>query len=254
MTKYVDIPKEASGGTPGSGDVVGPASSVNNEIVLFSGTTGKLIKRATGTGVVKATSGVYSTGSISLTSEVTGVLPIANGGTNSSTALNNNRIIISSAGSLTEAAAITANRALASNVSGIPTASTTTDTELGFLSGVTSSVQTQLNTLTTTVNTKVTKVASTDNAVVRFDGTTGDIQNSGVLIADDDSVTIPSSLSVTGSASFILFPSLTTTERNALIPAAGMVIYNSTVNTYQGYVAGSINDWVDMLGWGAPTG
>ena len=42
------------------GDVDGPASSVDNEIVLFDGTTGKLIKAATGTGIVSATAGVYS--------------------------------------------------------------------------------------------------------------------------------------------------------------------------------------------------
>lgn len=81
----------------------------------------------------------------SLSSGFIGVLPIANGGTNSSTALNNNRNIISSGGAIVESAAITANRALASNSSGIPVASTTTDTELGFVSGVTSSIQTQLN-------------------------------------------------------------------------------------------------------------
>lgn len=46
----------------GSGDVAGPASSVANEIVLFDGTTGKLIKSATTTGMVKATSGVISAG------------------------------------------------------------------------------------------------------------------------------------------------------------------------------------------------
>lgn len=77
--------------------------------------------------------------------QVTGVLPVANGGTNSSTALNNNRIIQSSGGAIVESAAITANRALASNASGIPVASAVTDTELGYLSGVTSAVQTQLN-------------------------------------------------------------------------------------------------------------
>lgn len=33
-----------SGGGSGTGDVVGPASSVNNQVVLFSGTTGKLLK------------------------------------------------------------------------------------------------------------------------------------------------------------------------------------------------------------------
>jgi hypothetical protein len=44
----------------GTGDVVGPSSSVDNEIALFSGTGGKTIKRATTTGILKATSGVIA--------------------------------------------------------------------------------------------------------------------------------------------------------------------------------------------------
>jgi len=44
----------------GAGDVSGPASSVDSEIVLFDSTTGKLIKRATITGIIKAASGVAS--------------------------------------------------------------------------------------------------------------------------------------------------------------------------------------------------
>ena len=44
----------------GSGDVVGPSSSVDSELALFDSTTGKLIKRASLTGLVKATSGVAS--------------------------------------------------------------------------------------------------------------------------------------------------------------------------------------------------
>lgn len=44
----------------GAGDVIGPASSVDSEIALFSSTTGKLLKRASLTGLVKATSGVAS--------------------------------------------------------------------------------------------------------------------------------------------------------------------------------------------------
>lgn len=47
-------------GTNGTGDVNGPASSVDSEIALFSGTTGKLLKRATITGLVKAAAGVAS--------------------------------------------------------------------------------------------------------------------------------------------------------------------------------------------------
>ena len=44
----------------GGGDVTGPASSVDSEIALFSSTTGKVIKRASTTGLLKATSGVLS--------------------------------------------------------------------------------------------------------------------------------------------------------------------------------------------------
>lgn len=44
----------------GTGDVVGPSSSVDGEIALFDSTTGKLLKRASTTGVLKATSGVIA--------------------------------------------------------------------------------------------------------------------------------------------------------------------------------------------------
>jgi len=50
----------SSGGGGGSGDVSGPASSVNNEVPLFSGTTGKLLKRATGTGWLRIVNGVLA--------------------------------------------------------------------------------------------------------------------------------------------------------------------------------------------------
>lgn len=45
-------------------------------------------------------------------------------------------------------------------------------------------------TVTNNIGTKVTKVASTDNAVVRFNGTTGEVQNSGVIIDDAGNVGI----------------------------------------------------------------
>ena len=41
-----------------------------------------------------------------------------------------------------------------------------------------------------TTDKMVPKVASTDNAVVRFDGTTGNVQNSGVVIDDNGNVGI----------------------------------------------------------------
>jgi len=43
---------------------------------------------------------------------------------------------------------------------------------------------------------------------------------------------------------FVQFGSLTTTERNALTPANGMVIYNSTDNKFQGYENGG---WANLI-------
>jgi len=45
----------------GTGDVTGQSSSVDSEIALFSSTTGKVIKRASNTGMLKAASGVIAT-------------------------------------------------------------------------------------------------------------------------------------------------------------------------------------------------
>jgi hypothetical protein len=70
---------------------------------------------------------------------------VGEGGTNSTAALSNNRVVVSSAGAMVEASAITASRALISDTNGLPTHSATTNTELGYLSGVTSALQTQLN-------------------------------------------------------------------------------------------------------------
>lgn len=56
-----------------------------------------------------------------------------------------NRVVVNDAsGVMSDAAAITAARALISDANGIPTHSAVTDTELGYVSGVTSSIQTQL--------------------------------------------------------------------------------------------------------------
>lgn len=46
--------------TVGSGDTVGPASSVDGVVTLFDSTTGKLLKQASGSGIAKLTSGVLS--------------------------------------------------------------------------------------------------------------------------------------------------------------------------------------------------
>lgn len=125
----------------GSGDVAGPASATDNAIARFDSTTGKLIKNSVG---ILSDAGALSGVTASTDILTSGTLPIARGGTNSGTALNNNRVMQSSAGAIIEASAITASRALVSDANGIPIAATTTTTELNYVNGVTSAIQTQL--------------------------------------------------------------------------------------------------------------
>lgn len=60
--------------------------------------------------------------------DVSGVLPVANGGTNSGTALNNNRIMVSSGGAIVEAAALTNGQLLIGSTSAAPVAANITQT------------------------------------------------------------------------------------------------------------------------------
>ena len=126
------------------------------------------------------------------------VLPIANGGTNSGVALSNNRVIQSSGGAIVEAAAITASRALVSDANGIPTQSATTSTELGYVSGVTSSIQTQLGTKANLSGAQMTGyfrravVALTDAANIATDVSLGNIFT--VTIAGNRTLSAPTNM------------------------------------------------------------
>lgn len=98
--------------------VDGPTSSVNNELVLFNGTTGKLIKSATGTGVAKVTSGVFSTGSVNISTgstEITGTLPYGSGGTNYNGGYTNGHVIIATGSRLQGLAGTSAGQVLGWN-------------------------------------------------------------------------------------------------------------------------------------------
>lgn len=82
---WVDL---TAGTGAGSGDVTGPASSVDSEIALFSSTTGKIIKRASTTGILKGTSGVLSAASAGTDYYAPGStdVAVADGGTGASSA------------------------------------------------------------------------------------------------------------------------------------------------------------------------
>jgi hypothetical protein len=197
------------GGGGGAGDVTGPASSADNAAARFDGLTGKIIQNS---GVI-----IDDSDNITVPSLSTSVAVVTNG-----------------------------SKQL--------TSSATTATELGYVSGVTSAIQTQLN-------AKVDEVASTDNAIVRFDSTGGAVQNSGVLIDDSNNVNTPASallgavgtpvtsaaLELRTTTGALLLTRLTTAQITALTAVNGMIVYNTTLDRFQGFFAGA---WGDLHGWG----
>ncbi len=140
-----------------------------------SSSSGTVTQVNTGAGLTGGP--ITTTGTISMTAPVT----IALGGTNSIAALSNNRVMKSSGGAIVEAAAITASKALASDANGIPVASTTTATELGYVAGVTSAIQTQLDSKQATLTIGNLTDAGTDGIVVT--GGTGSVIGSGTSLS-----------------------------------------------------------------------
>jgi hypothetical protein len=267
-------------GTPvGTGDVTGPASSVNAQIALFSGVTGKIIQAATTTGMVKASSGVIAaatagtdyvapggalgTPSSGTLTNATG-LPISTGvsglGTNVATALavnvgsagaivvNGGALGTPSSGTLTNATGLPVSTgisglgtgvatALAVNTGsagavvlfngalGTPSSGTLTNaTGLPLSTGITGTLGTSNGgTGRTTIGTALQYLrvnagatgleyatltagdvsgpaSSTDNAIVRFDSTTGKlIQNSAATITDTGQATFVGYVQVTAN-------------------------------------------------------
>jgi hypothetical protein len=111
------------------------SNHMHGTVTSYSGTTLIVdIKHNTG-------SGTYTLWSINL--DGTPVDAITGSGTA------NRLAYFTAAQVIDDAAAITASRALISDINGIPTHSATTSTELGYVSGVTSAIQTQLNTAST---------------------------------------------------------------------------------------------------------
>ena len=89
--------------------------------------SGLFANQGTGTTILHGNaSGNPSWGSVALGTDVSGTLPIANGGTNSSAALNNNRIMVSSGGAIAEANALTNGQLLIGSAGTAPMAANLT--------------------------------------------------------------------------------------------------------------------------------
>lgn len=169
----------SGGGGGGSGDVVGPASATDNAITRFDSTTGKLIQNSSAT--LDDSGNLVTNGNVTATGTV--------GGSNLSGSNTGDQNVFG-----------TISVSGQSNV----VADTTSDT-LTLAAGANIAITTDAGTDTVTI--AVTGMATgdvvgpgsaTDNAIARFDSTTGKlIQNSAATV--NDSGNIATSGTITGS-------------------------------------------------------
>lgn len=170
----------------GAGDVVGPASATDNGFARFDGTTGKLLK-------------------------------------DSPASITNADVVAAAAIAVNKLAALTASRAVVSDGSGFVSAATTTATEIGYVNGVTSAIQTQINTKQTrsTLTTKGDLYVATASDTVAREG----VGLNGQILTADSAVTNGLKWASPGamvtSKSFADTPYTVTTESQLLVDTSG---------------------------------
>ncbi|NDE09890.1 MAG: hypothetical protein EBZ95_04900 [Chitinophagia bacterium] len=152
----------------------------------------------------------------------------------------NSNVSASAAIAHSKMAALTASKALTSDASGIVSASSVTSTELGYVSGVTSAIQTQLNNKITSSGTLVaSKVVATDSSgnIVTTTVTSTELgQLSGITsavvgISDTQVLTNKDHDGGTASnTSRITLPKAAKTVLDALTRKVGTILFDTTSN------------------------
>lgn len=268
----IDATKIAAGSVDNTeyGYLDGVTSSIQTQLNTISGSAvTSLTGDVTGTGPGATATTIANNAITNI--KVAGAAAISRSKLASGTA---NRVVVNDgSGVLSDAAAITANRAVVSDANGIPTQSATSDTEIGYVAGVTSSIQTQLNnkqpldaTLTSLAafnsNGLVTQTAADTFTSRTVTGTASQITvTNGSGVAGNPTVAIATDPVLPGTGA-VQIPSGTTAQRPGS-PVAGDIRYNTDLANYEGYttawspIAGSggginyiaANDGSTTTGW-----
>jgi hypothetical protein len=155
---------------------------------------------------------------------------------NLSASIVNADIAAAAAIALDKLAAVTASRALVSDGSGFISASSVTATELGYVSGVTSSIQTQLN----------GKQATGDYITALTGDVTAAGPGSAAATIANDAIT---NVKVASAAAIALSKLAATTADRALISnGSGVIAPSSVTSTELGYVSGVTSSIQTQLG------
>lgn len=186
---------------------------------------------------------------------VSGDITINNVGTTSISpgVINNGDISGTAAIALSKLAALTADRALISNASGVIIASGISTTKLGYLTDVTSNIQAQLDSKVGSITGAISTVVSSNlsaNKVVISDAagkiaasSVSDVALSyiGTLSSNAQTQLDGKQSTITGGASSITAANLTA-NRALLSDASGKVAVSAVTNVELGYVSGATSN------------
>lgn len=156
----------------------------------------------------------------------TGELLVTTGGGSGTVSLTQYRLAIGDASNvLSSNAAITGNSALISDVNGVPTHSSTTATELGYVSGVTSAIQTQMNLKATLISPLFVTPRLNATSTTGFIWTaTDNVGNGSFQAAASVGLTVGTTTIASGTDARVLFD-----DAGVLGEDTGMV-FNKTSN------------------------
>lgn len=133
--------------------------------------------------------------------------------------------------------ALTASRVVVSDANKDLTSSSVTSTELGYVSGVTSAIQTQLDFLNANIgasSVNSSSIPTTDNVIVRYDSTSGRlIQSTGITVDDSNVVSGITQLNVDNLRLDGNTVSSTNTDGNIVFDPNGAGIVDAGSSTLQ---------------------
>ena len=239
---------------PGTLDTLNEIAAALNDDPDFNTTITNLIngKQATITGAATTITSSDLTVSRALISNSSGKVAVSSvtdtelgyvSGVTSSiqTQIDSKQATITGAATTIDDTDLTASKALISNSSGKVAVSSVTDTELGYLSGVTSAIQTQFNNITDNNTTyTVSAVDSGDNAIIRLtgsDSSTDDVTlvagSNITLTPSGDNITVAST--ATGGSTNVV---TTTSTGNGSTTAFTLPNTIASENNVQIYVNG----------------